>query len=206
MPLYRCQTTIRSADNVAANYATNTTYWISADTSQLDDVTLAIRDAYRAFSAELSTLAAYQFHVCKFYDMEDPEPRAPVYEATWDFTSAPTGSPLPPEVSLCVSFQGDKMSGQPQARRRGRNYLPFIEAASCGADGRPDSACITAAVAWGNTLLTYSATPGAPVWAVNSTYGEPLEFSTEITNGWVDNEFDTQRRRGRVATARTTFS
>jgi hypothetical protein len=206
MPLYRALTVIRTADNIVANYATNSTYWVDGDTSQLDDVTLALRDSYDEVIAEFSTLMAQNNHVVKFYDLEDPEPRAPVYEGTFNLTSAPSGAPLPPECSMCVSFQGNRQSGQPQARRRGRNFLPFLDNAAVGTDGRLDAAAISAGIAWGQNLLDYSATPGAPTWVVNSTYGEPLEFTTTVTNGWVDNEVDTQRRRGRVATSRSTFS
>lgn len=206
MPLYRAQTVIHTVDNIAANYATNTTYWVDADDSQLGDITLALKDSYDAMAVEWSELMAQNGHEVKYYDMEDAEPRAPILQDTFNLASAPSGSPLPTEVSLCVSFQGPKQSGIPQARRRGRNYLPFLDTGTIQLDGRPDAGVITNAIAWGQNLLDFSQTGGAPTWVVNSTYGEPLEFTTVVTEGWVDNEFDTQRRRGRPATARSVFN
>jgi hypothetical protein len=205
MPLYHAQTTIGVVSNLTADYAVNNTYWIDGDASRLDEVVAELKASYDLWRPEMSSLVRQTNHVTKFYDLEDPEPRAPVYQQTWALAVAPALQAVPPEVSLCVSFQGDQVSGQPQARRRGRNYLPFVGSTSVGADGRPDAACVASALAWGSNLLDYSLVPGNPTWVVNSTFGVPLEFTVEITNVWVDNEFDTQRSRGRDATTRSVY-
>jgi hypothetical protein len=75
-----------------------------------------------------------------------------------------------------------------------------------GSDARPTVSAINNAIAWGQNLLDFSQATPSCVWVVNSTIGDPLENTVLITNGWCDNEFDTQRRRGRDATSRTTFT
>ena len=200
------QTSIGVVSNLTADYATNNTYWVVPDPLDLPLVGAAIKAAYDLWRPQMGSNVRQTNHVTKFYNREDPEPRAPVLTYTWSLAAAPAGTNLPPEVSLCCSFQGDLMSGQPQSRRRGRNYLPFPSSAALGVDGRPPAGAITAAVAWGDSLLEFSKSSSEHTWVVASSFGVPGEFDTIITNGWVDNEFDTQRRRGRDATARTTFS
>lgn len=203
MPAYRLQQTIATVDNTAANYATNTFHFIADDDTELPAIQTAVQAFYNTWRPEMNNLVRQNTHEYKFYNMSDPEPRAPVLEGSFNLTTAPAGTPLPTEVSLCLSFQGTKVSGEPQARRRGRVYLPFITSASMGSDARPDAGCITAAVNCGTNLLAASVAAAGWDWIVASTF-DPISGAI-VDNGWVDNEWDTQRRRGRVATARTTY-
>jgi len=105
-----------------------------------------------------------------------------------------------------LSFQGERTSGQSQARRRGRVYLgPFGSSAGDTTSGRPSSGLrggiITAAAAFG----VQSQAAIEWVWGVISTAGPSMSFS-EVKDGWVDDAWDTQRRRGEGATLRTTFT
>lgn len=203
MALYRTQVTIRSADNVSANYATNTWHCIAPDLVELALWEAALTSFYQAVDVRISTLAgstnALQY---KHYDLADPEPRAPVL--TGQASLSPSGAPLPPEVALVMSFQAAQASGVPQSRRRNRIFLPFFNTGSNGADGRPASAAITDVANAGAALLAASGPNAATdwVWVVYSPLTDTYE---EVANGWCDNEWDTQRRRGRVRTSRTTF-
>lgn len=135
------------------------------------------------------------------YDLADPEPRVPFDVQA--FTVTPGISGMPMETALCLSFQGIKISGQPQARRRGRVYLgPFANAAA-GTDGRPATATITTVVNAATTLLAAYAVGVVGKWAV---YSPTDNQAVVVADGWVDNEWDTVRSRGRKATARTTFT
>lgn len=203
MPFYRAQITLGSADNVAENYATNVLHFAASDDAFLPLANPVIVAAYNSWRPQMSNLCRQNNHELKWYDLADPKPRAPIMETTFNLSSAPTGNPLPPEVSLCCSFQSPKSSGTPQARKRGRAYLPWPNVSAIGADGRPTSAAVAAAVAWGDGLLTASLATTEWAWIVYSTIALGGE---EITNGWVDNEFDTQRRRGRDATTRSVFN
>lgn len=203
MPFYSTMAIIATQDNVSANYATNT-WWCEAD-----DLT-----ALQSFHDELVTFYTTVDDMFSnlvrgvngleltSYLRTDPEPRPPVL-TTMANLSPLGGAPLPTEVSLVMSFQGDRMAGVPQARRRGRVYLPFMGEDDNHTDGRPTTAQVTMVANAGDALLTASTAATDWTWLVYSAV-EP--GYTIITNGWVDNEWDTQRRRGRPATIRTTFS
>jgi hypothetical protein len=202
MPVYRTQATIRTADNVSANYATNTWHVLAPDLVELALWEAALTAFYQAVDVRISTLAgstnALQY---KHYDLADPEPRAPVL--TGQASLSPSGSPLPPEVALVMSFQAEQSSGVPQARRRNRIYLPFLNTGSGHTDGRPASAAVTDVTNAGAALLAASGPTSSDwQWIVYSPTDSTFDL---VDNGWVDNEWDTQRRRGRVRTSRTTF-
>lgn len=135
------------------------------------------------------------------YDMSDPLPRIPVNTKTFTLT---TGAlTLPPEVAICLSFQGIKISGQPQSRRRGRVYLGPLSDNAQDTGGRPTSTVISTSQA-AATALAATPTPGvAGIWAIYS----PTDAQTvPVDNGWIDNEFDTVRSRGRRAVTRNTWT
>lgn len=143
--------------------------------------------------------------------------------------AAPLGAgPLPREVALCLSYHGDLTNAQeeapddsdldaaperPASRRRGRIYIgPLSQAAlTAGTDSRPGNAVIQAIARMGEYLLTAPALVAEGVeWCVLSQPNRPGEDpgpSTlyTVTGVWVDNEWDTQRRRGLRRTTRTTF-
>lgn len=141
-------------------------------------------------------------HRVKMYDMADPTPRAPIVDTTFNLTSGPSGAPLPSEVAICLSFQGVRLSGQSQARRRGRIYIGPLDTSTVDADGRPGGVAIGAVADMGDLILADSVASGDYAWAVYSVTDDSL---VQVLNGWVDNAFDIQRRRGLAPTSRTTF-
>jgi hypothetical protein len=186
----------------------------------------SVADASATINANLDTfytaLSTYYSPVLtgtcttKYYDLEDNEPRAPVAESS--FVMGTLGSSgLPNEVAVCMSYQAPIVSGTPQARRRGRLFLgPLstnITSSSTG-DQRPSSGARTAIAAAADALMSDTTLPGL-IWSVfsPSTAGTPPwsaatlgdAFET-ITNGWINDAFDTMRSRGLAPTARTTWS
>lgn len=174
-------------------------------------------------SSFMSTEVAQNGHTIKFYDMADATPRVPIHEASFNLAAAPNGDPLPGEVACVLSFQGDKVSGLSQARRRGRIYLGRLDKDSSTA-GRPSASLITSLTEAGRALLLASQAAVSWSWIVYSAAFDgttkdengavvphptraayPATY-TYVTSGWVDNAFDTQRRRGLAATTRTTFT
>jgi hypothetical protein len=142
----------------------------------------------------------------KVYNIGDTPPRAPVYESDMPIDIAPnTDSTTPLECAVCLSFQGDAISGVPQARRRGRIFLGgWANIVDPGDDTSfPQITSIVPAgiASEANTLATAS-TADAWIWSV---YSRVNGTATAVTNGWVDNELDTQRRRQVAATSRTVF-
>jgi len=139
----------------------------------------------------------------KVYNLDDAEPRVPMFEDSGSFAVGPT-DPMPSEVAVCLSFQGNSTSGDNQARRRGRIFLgPLdVSASDAAVPPRPNAALIETMRAAANNVLLPS-NGGDPEWCV---YSRVSDTGWPVTNGWIDNAFDTQRRRGEDANARTTFS
>jgi len=202
MPNYALQIAIQPTSGNSADVITNSWSCQATDVSNAELFKDAVVEFYRDITAFYPALFGQTGHVWKLYDRADPSPRYPVSEGTWSFSSAPTGNPAPTEVCVCLSFQGDRQSGIPQARHRGRVYIGPLDVALVDSSGQFSSTNRTTLATAGNDLLTASNAATNWVWAVWSTVNGDI---VPVTNGWVDNEFDTQRRRGRDSTARTTF-
>lgn len=145
------------------------------------------------------------------YDMADSTPRVPYRTSTIPLTNGGANS-LPSEVALVLSFKGDFESGTPNARRRGRVYIgPLgtdIITVGGTAPSRPNAATRDT-LRDAAELLRTSSTDEAR-WAVFSqatlTETSSLEQAFhDVVGGWVDDAWDTQRRRGISATTRDTF-
>lgn len=142
----------------------------------------------------------------KVYNLDDPVPRVPLLDTNLDvnFLSA-QGDNAPSEAAICLSFQADKLSGVPQARRRGRVFIGPIRrnaiTAGNGVSPRPAAAAINSIKTAAAVMLASSNASARVHWAVHSSYGT----TALVTNGWVDDALDTQRRRGVKPTARTLF-
>lgn len=146
----------------------------------------------------------------KLYDLADPEPRPPLYDVTGTLTGT-LGAAYPAEVAVCLSMQGPVIAGVPQARRRGRLYLGPISTAA-GAAGTGDLRVAVSArqdiAEAAEDLMTQVVLPGL-VWSVYSptidATGSLAASFTTVTNGFINDAFDTQRRRGLAPTTRTVF-
>lgn len=189
--------------------ATNTFHFATSTppvATELDNIETGIENFYLAdggawggdslvefMSRELSGAATV-----KYYNLDDPTPRAPIRTETFSFTPPATDNALPEEVALVVSFQGTPISGEPQARRRGRLYIGPINGSANTVDGRPTTA-------FRNRLRLGAENLMADVNTVWGVWSPTDSAFVTVTNGWVDNAFDTQRRRGQAATARSLF-
>lgn len=197
------QVTIRTADNIPENFVTNQ-FATTDNISTPSDADLW-RDAVNTFYDDVSgalfpSTIAQNGHIVKMYAAGGPTPNYPYYESTFDLSSAPSGGTLPSEVALCLSFQGVRTAGNPQARRRGRIYLGPLDT-GVNSSGRPSTTDITtildAAEAFYDDVALITT---AGVWAVWSpTDGQAVP----LTEAWVDDAFDTQRSRGLGRTTRT---
>lgn len=139
------------------------------------------------------------------YDLNDPAPRVPFYEATFNISPPAVQTPLPSEIAVCFSFQADPTSGVPQARRRGRVFIGPLNAdaltlTSGVARVDPDLADILRRC--GKRLINNAAASGV-TWGV---FSEVANAFFGVTNGWIDNAFDVQRRRGEATTVRDLFT
>lgn len=119
--------------------------------------------------------------------------------------SPTTGNSFPLEVALCSSFASEVPPGVSERRRRGRVYIgPFNASAATVGTGMPTplDSLRTALANRTEALADALATAGHPlcVWSRADAALYP------VVRGWVDNAWDTQRRREVDPTARTTWS
>lgn len=205
MTAYRAQVILKTVDNVPANYVTNSWCFTTepdgpADT---DGMTTAFKDFYDDMVGYLPSVIAQNGHIIKYTDLPGVAPNYPFEEDTFNLASAPSTDPLPQEVSLVLSFQGARAAGFPQNRRRGRIYFGPVRAIAT-AGGRPTAAIINALATAGATFKSNVEAIGIGnhSWAVWSSVDGA---AVQVDNGWVDNSWDTQRRRGVGSTSRTTF-
>ena len=200
----KAQIQIRMDSGLLEDYPVNTLHFSlpTVNDTILGLVHAAIAGAYDTFDTSYPATVEQNLHRVKMYNMADPTPRAPVWDDTFNLTTNPTGDPLPSEIALCVSFQGDRVSGQSQARRRGRIYLGPLAEQDNDTAGRPAAAVTTDAGAWGAFLLDASLLDAGWTWCVYSATDDEL---VPVTNVWVDNAWDVQRRRGLAPSVRFSY-
>lgn len=138
----------------------------------------------------------------KGYNMATPEPRAPMFEQQFEMPVLSTAESLPGEVALVLSYHAQPVSGTPMARLRGRVYLgPFAE--NTNTQGRPISALRLDIARSARDMLQASNASTSWEWRQNS----PTRVASSIVvGGWVDDSWDSQRRRGWQSTTRTTWT
>lgn len=160
----------------------------------------------------------------KAYDADAPG--SPLATSTWagGITTGLDSNSLPAEVALCLSFQGlplaateapddadaDSAPERPQSRRRGRVYIgPLSPSCAGGNPSRPQSGVINSLLKMAKFLRNPTSGTLTAVnaeWGVISRAGVGGLGFTSVDQAWVDDEFDTQRRRGLKATSRTTLA
>lgn len=205
MPAIRAQVILKTTTNVPADFVTNS--FCFADPAAITD-TAGLTGAIKSFYDSIRTAIGFPTiaqngHEIKFYDLPGVMPNYPFATTTWNFATAPAGDTYASECAVCLSFQGAKIPGLAQARRRGRIYLgPCSNAISL--NGRPVAATRTSVAGAAASFKTaVNALPAGGDWSV---WSPTTATAVGITNGWVDDAWDIQRRRGLVATARTTFT
>lgn len=126
------------------------------------------------------------------YDLDDPKPRPPRSVKIRDKGVAPAAT-APREVALCLSFYAERNL----PRQRGRMFLSPSARGLTGLGDRPTTQQMTDALAMADA---FSGLGGANVdWCVRSIMDNQFK---KITHAYVDNEWDTVRKRGMRATSR----
>jgi hypothetical protein len=153
-----------------------------------------------------SSLAAQSIDesACEFrvYWMGEAPPRTPLI-IPWTIGTLGTAQALPSEVAVCCSFYAE--SNRP--RNRGRVFIGPLTTGTLG--GTAAQAPIVIGAFQGalrdaaSDMMLDEIGPRWCVLGVNAA-GTDRELKV-VTAGWVDNAFDTQRRRGEDATSRTIF-
>jgi hypothetical protein len=210
--IIRCIVTHEMDTGIPADRAVNVFHFGSGSSApsgtDLTNLTNALNTFWNGTSTG-SSAAVYSFMASvlagsgtySYYDLFDPEPRAPL--RVDPFTGFTTGSTtFPEEVALVLSYQAQKLSGFDQASRRGRLFLgPLSTNAGSTASGRPVTTANGIVDTWcaaASGLLVATSAAGQK-WQV---YSRKFDTSADVHDGWCDDAFDTQRRRGVAPTAR----
>jgi len=208
--LYQAQWIFQAASNRPEDGVTNTTHWYKGG-AQFDYEN--IRDMLVDFYSEIPDGASNSLTdfmtdkglsgnwQLKIYRLTDDKPRAPVYtsQGSFELTSQDC---LPAEIALVMSFQAEPESGLTQARRRNRIYLgPFGVTANKDI-GRPADLLVETMLFAGKALLIAQDQSITWGWHI---YSPTQNAHYPVASGWVDNAWDSQRRRGVESTLRGGF-
>lgn len=202
--LVRLQVSTHKAGGIALDHITNTVYldrdssltplWTGPDYQKLAVDAAQLWGSYRPLPEGYDRVEA------RVYDMEDAKPRVIRGQSVFNSGLNTASVAGPREVALCLSF----FSVRNLPRQRGRLYVGPWQKGNM--DERP-SATIQAqvqalAVGIGNlggidvdwTILS----PASPLKKPPQTQA----ITYKVTDYWIDNEWDTQRRRGLRSTGR----
>lgn len=222
MPTYRIRHVLPYVTLLPRDVAVNTFHaWSAAelDAEQLDELAATFIRFYtdvtgnpsgQPLGAWISTQVSRDADACRteVYSLADPEPRVPQLIVNWTMSPAQTGAGvanLPLECAVVNSFQGALVAGLPQRRRRGRIFFgPLRTSASTGANPPVVQPNLRSDLIFrSSTLRDETITEAGCIWVV---WSEVDQNPVNITNGWVDDDMDTQRRRGLRAITRSTWS
>jgi len=230
--IFRCQVSIANDTNEARDVSQNTfhfqTVLANDEVNSVNDIETALIAFYNNIDSLYSANCGITARI-KTYSLHDPTPRAPVDDITFTFTPAVTAPVLPNEVAAVLSFRGANLSGVNRRRNRGRIYLgPLATEVAIDdvGDTKITSAARTTFTAAADSFLLPVPTPTsadtihwgvfsksdalgldvgepAPAEEPNYTPGQAAAGFHEITQVWMDDAFDTQRRRGHRSLVRT---
>lgn len=135
---------------------------------------------------------------CRIYRTEGPPPHDPQVTRVRNAASEVVNGNWPNEIALCLSFKGGS-----QPHQRGRIYLaPWMPGTYSGLGAiamRPPTGMQDLALSLGQALADAGGADWS--WVVRSRV---RGTDTTVASCWVDDEWDTQRRRGTRPTARRT--
>lgn len=168
----------------------------------LDAINSSLYQFYTALKSFMSSSLMTGNYWTRMYNMADPPPRVPMRETLNTLAGLNGAQALPPEVSMCVSFEAIPLSGVRASSRKGRVFLPPVTVDNLALDAHWGTNIITAAATAANNFL--AASDAAPDWTW-VVYSRTRELLGAVIRGWVDNAPDIQRRRGHDPTIRHTW-
>ena len=193
---------LKTSDGIPENYVTNTlSFDFTNSGANIDAATLNIKDFYDDINvAVFPSTMSQTGHIIKWYLHGGPRPNYPQKETGFSLATAPSSDPMPSEVALVASFQGIRIPGQDQRRKQGRIYLGQVKESANTSGGRV-SGSVAATVA--QAMEDFKSAVDTDTDGTWTVYSAANATSVEVDNGWVDDTWDTQRRRGLQVTART---
>lgn len=210
MTLYRTMAILQGESNMPEDRFVNTFHFVHDDvlgtlTADVDSIHARLLEFYNTnVQPENRSVISYvpasvitstiEFRT---YNLADPTPRQPIID-TAGITPGATVA-LPTEVAACISYFHERNI----PRQRGRIFVGPLTTES-GADnvaGRgmtPTDTFVNVLLHAAGRLSAYNAVNELSWCVYSRTNGQ----ARRVTGGWVDNAYDTQRRRGTDATGR----
>lgn len=173
----------------------------------------ALNTFYQAVDAVMGQYVGGHVPFARGFDLSDPKPRQPIYETSLTvLTTATTW--LPREIACCISYKGTYLSGVSPRRKRGRIYIGPLASTSIDLanDGLFTSTFVSTLASAADALLGTSDASSEFRWVVYSPTSDPTGEGNDaacwdaVTEGWVDENPDIQRRRSHTGGARSLFS
>jgi len=196
MASYTAQIIGKSSTGLVRDDCVNTLHFNSGVNNSEQDL---IDDLVAAFTQRLFVNNSIVGGITRFDGklyLDSPGPTPPIKMKTGATYGVQT--PGPREVALCLSFKGSPTgSGMPTGfnkKWRGRIYIGPLTQTTLDEE-RPDIGVRNTLLDLGGDIFT--AGGDGFVWAVGSE-------NVQVSEAWVDNEWDTQRRRGLRPTSRVT--
>lgn len=210
MPIVRAQVIFQGGTGIPEDRFINTWHFDAAtyNGTLTDSIEQKLTNFYTAVNTPQTVPVGYYLSEfvsrnveIRMYNLDDPEPRVPTFGG-FVLAAAPAGENLPEEVAVVVSLEAPP----PITRnRRGRLYIGPLNA-NCLTDAtgatptRPNADMRNVLAAAATRVLNENVEPGG--WVI---WSPTTGTSAPVASGFIDNAFDTQRRRGPDATTRTIF-
>ena len=229
MPFIRVQITAPHSNGLPRDAITNSFAITPTGAASRTDAASAFTTEAQAFYSAIGSVLSDEYQwdamIAEYVDLEDNQPRIPFQTDSLGATGV-TGSPnrMPAELALVCSLEGARVSGANMRRRRGRFYVGPFNLATDNY-GRPPSTLVSGLAVALDALIT-NATYTLCVYSRYTHHGVPIgrnigeteengaptfpedegqlpDAFTPVVRAWVDDAWDTQRRRGLGPTART---
>lgn len=214
MTIVRFDTILQSVTGIPADNVVNSWHFFTAagvlGPNDYDNVRDMLKDfftkSYTKSGVSKLSLAAYiptstitSTALVRAYILGTTPGAPPDYTSSFTAPAGSASSALPAEVALCLSYQAALEDNVNQARRRNRKYIGPFASNALGTNGRPSPGLIDTMTLAAREMLQAAQASVTWEWV---GYSKTNAGSWEIDNGWVDNAWDTQRRRGPVGSSR----
>lgn len=204
MARYLASVTLPYLSGVPTDVAVNTWAFESNDAvsvPQAEQVATALFDFYTSLGSEDFFSEGLSGDVeIAVYDIDAAEPRTPLISGTAEGALGTGANPLVDEVAICLSFRGPYVSGEPPARRRGRVFLGPLAETCSEEDGFGHAVPFFNAPVVISTAVEAMTTILEAEGLLHSVWSRSDDELYNVQQYWVDNRFDTQRRRGQEPT------
>jgi hypothetical protein len=212
MPTVRAMVIHQGASNDPKDRYVNTLHFgTSGDIHQnaqlVENIGDALDDLYSALDPYMPDSLTREY---RLYDLSQATPREPVYVTPLSQPANEGTAVLPFEVAAVLSFYSFRNT----PRSRGRLYLgPLVQ--SVAVPGGPNrdphiapafrAAVLAGAQAMGANIRSGAGTESSGYWGIRVAATDGGTLAT-VTDAWMDDAFDTMRKRGTAATMRDEVS